>query len=67
MQDEIAMQDEVTINKETAEVAPNRTTYVVTAEAGLFKNGRQYDKGEQIELDPATAERFKTLGEVADV
>lgn len=46
--------------------APKRKTYIVTAENGLFKNGKQYEEGDEIELDPTTAGRFKDIGEVKD-
>lgn len=46
---------------------PDRKTYRVTTETGLFKNGTQYNQGDQIELDELTAANFKELGEVEDV
>lgn len=45
---------------------PERKDYVVTAEPGLFKNGKQYNKGETVSLDEETAARFKENGEVED-
>lgn len=47
-----------------SEPAPERKTYVVTAEDGLFKSGKKYKKGDEIELDELTAKNFKELGEV---
>lgn len=56
-----------------------RKTYVVNEQAareateefagseGIFKNGKVYKPGDEIELDEATAERFKSLGEIKDV
>lgn len=43
---------------------PERKPYTVTSEAGLFKNGKQIEKGETVELDEPTAERFKELGDI---
>lgn len=44
--------------------APERKTYKVTAENGLFKNGQQYNMGDKIELDEKTAQNFMEIGEV---
>lgn len=41
-----------------------RKDYKVTADDGLFKNGRLYEKGETIRLDELTASNFMELGEV---
>lgn len=41
--------------------------YEVTAENGLFKNGKQYAKGDIIELVKETAERFIAVGEVKEL
>lgn len=43
-----------------------KKSYRVIAEAGLFKRGRQWEKGEIIELDEVTANGFKALGEIED-
>lgn len=48
-------------------VATERKHYLVTSEVGVFKNGKQYDKGETVALDEKTAENFKREGAVADI
>lgn len=49
-----------------SDLSQPRFTYVVTAEDGLFKNGKQYKKGQTIELTEATAKNFVDLGEVEE-
>ena len=44
---------------------PERHDYIVTSENGLFKNGQQYNKGDTIQLDDATASNFIAVGDVA--
>lgn len=41
-------------------------TYRVIAEDGLFKRGKLFEQGDEIELEEKTGERFKELGEVED-
>lgn len=41
--------------------------YRVTAEAGLFKRGRLWERGEQIELDPRTAANFLAVDEIEEI
>ena len=41
-------------------------SYVVTAEAGLFKHGRLYKKGSRIDLPRSTGETFAAAGEVKE-
>lgn len=67
MNDEIEIKDEITITQEADTVPETWKKYRVTAEDGIFKRGKLWTKGEEIELDPATADRFKALGEVEDV
>lgn len=51
-----------------ASAAPvERKPYLVTAESGVFKRGKQYDKGEIVQLDEKTAENFKREGDVEDL
>lgn len=45
----------------------SRVKYVVTAEAGIFKNGKLYACGETIELQPKTAANFIAIGELEEV
>lgn len=44
--------------------APERKEYTVVSEAGLFKNGKQYDAGDQVELDEKTAQNFIENGDI---
>lgn len=44
-----------------------RSPHRVLSEAGLFKNGQQYSKGDLVELDAKTAASFIELGEVEEV
>lgn len=43
-----------------------RRPYRVLAESGLFKNGKQYDKGDEVQLDALTAAGFLRNGEIED-
>lgn len=57
----------VTITKGTTDgAAPERKQYVIEAENGLFKNGKQYAKGETIALDEKTAANFLALGDIKE-
>lgn len=58
------MADNLDIKLTPVEEVPARTTYVVTAAEGLFKNGQQYDKGDEVELDEQTADRFLKQEEI---
>lgn len=49
------------------EALVSRVKYVVTAEAGIFKNGKLYARGETIELQPKTAANFIAIGELEEV
>lgn len=62
----VKLGDAVNGNEKLGGVAPTtpRKQYVVTTESGLFKGGKTYEKGAKVELDQATAERFKELGEI---
>jgi len=44
-----------------------RKNYEVISENGLFKNGRQINKGEFIELTEATAKNFIASGDIKEV
>lgn len=46
------------------DVAPERQNYIVTSEVGLFKNGTQYNVGDEINLDVKAAQKFIDNGEV---
>lgn len=53
----------------TDEIVPvvvERFPYRVTAEEGIFKNGKLYEQGDEIMLDRDTASRFVELGEVEE-
>lgn len=45
----------------------NKKIYEVLSESGLLKNGKQINKGEQVELDPKTAANFITAGDIKEV
>lgn len=62
--DKIETQDEMEATLEPAANVPSRHEYRVLSEAGLFKNGKQYDQGDIVELDARTASSFLELGEV---
>lgn len=59
--------EEFTIKRVKNAPAVERKMYRVTAETGIFKNGKAYNQGDEIELDINTAANFKELGEVEDV
>jgi hypothetical protein len=64
---EINLSDEGS-TEDTIPSAPNlRRPYRVLAEAGLFKNGVQYDQGSEIELDPRTGGNFVAAGDVEEI
>lgn len=44
--------------------ASTQKKYTVIAESGLFKRGKQFDKGDSIELDEATAASFLEAGDI---
>lgn len=52
---------------EIAAVHVERFPYRVISEAGIFKNGKQYEKGETVELDRDTGERFVAAGDVEEL
>lgn len=64
IQDELEVSAELASEPTTPEEPKRR--YTVTAEGGIFKNGKHYESGEIILLDAETASRFIKLGEVAD-
>jgi len=67
MQEKAHASDELKIEHTQDQDAPVRKTYRVTSEHGLFKNGKQYDEGQTIELDEKTAANFIANGDVEDV
>lgn len=64
MQDNTSADDEMTADTESVLSVPERNKYTVTSESGLFKNGKQYDQGDIVDLDEKTAENFINAGEV---
>lgn len=40
--------------------------YIVLVENGIFKNGKTYQKGETLDLEEKTGERFAARGEVEE-
>jgi hypothetical protein len=46
---------------------PVMTEFEVTAETGLFKNGKQYSKGEKILLTEKAAANFLAAGEIKTI
>ena len=62
--DNIDAADAGTLEVERDVTQPPRKTYIVTSESGLFKNGKQYEPGDEIELDEKTAANFLALEEV---
>lgn len=49
-----------------AGAAPQLVKVEVTAENGIFKNGKLTKKGQKVELDPNTAARFIEAGEAKE-
>ena len=60
-------QDSVAVTLQEVENQPLRRAYIVTAETGIFKNGKLYEQGEEIMLDDHTATNFGNLNEVEAV
>lgn len=50
----------------TVEGEPARQAYRVTAKAGVFKNGKQYKQGADVQLDSQTAANFLATGDVEE-
>lgn len=48
-------------------ITERRLSYIVTAESGLFKNGKQYDQGETIELAESAGKNFIKSGDVKEI
>lgn len=59
--------DEIDIKLTQEKEIPRRKTYVVASNDGLFKNGKQYAKGDKIKLDEQTANRFLKQEEISNV
>lgn len=57
-------EDGVAISHTEGQDAPERKTYTVISESGLYKNGVQVDKGQSIELDVKTASAFIEAGDI---
>lgn len=64
--DEAKSSDEVKATVAGPTTGVVRKTYVVISEAGLFKNGKQIDKGSTVELDETTAALFLEAGDIED-
>lgn len=63
---EITVNEGITLADSTSGVeAPERMIYRVLVE--LFKNGRLYQPGTTIVLDPVTAARFIDLAEIQEI
>lgn len=60
------MADDITLTLSSG-VPPPRKIYEVTSEAGLFKAGKQHNKGERIELDIKAAANFIAAGDIKEV
>lgn len=57
----------VQIIRKTGGEPPVIKKYTVTVETGIFKNGRLYAKGEQIDMPEETGNGFVALSEVEEV
>ncbi len=44
-----------------------KKAYEITSEAGLFKNGKQYAKGDKVELDEKTANNFISNNDIKEI
>lgn len=63
-QEQIAAKDDVSV-KVTIDTSPAEFYRVkVTAESGIFKQGVQYDKGDEAVLELRAAQKFEKRGEV---
>ena len=60
--DKSQAKDDISITLEDVGEAPKRTEYTVINP--LFKNGKEYKKGNAIELDELTASNFKKTGDI---
>lgn len=67
VQDEAHATDEVDITLERSPFEPERKSYRVVAENGLFKRGQQHDPGQLVELDEKTAAAFLVAGDIEEV
>lgn len=64
--DAMAATDTVQVDVAPGE-ALSRRQYLVTSEAGLFKNGKLYAQGAQIPLDAKTAAAFLAVGDIEEI
>lgn len=63
----LEIQETVATSDETGAVLEQpRFEFRVTSEAGLFKNGKQYNKGDLVLLTEATAKAFMEAGDVEE-
>jgi hypothetical protein len=58
MHTNLKIEDEMKFSDPEAPAVELRKPYKVIAESGLFKNGKQYGKGETIDLTEKTAANF---------
>lgn len=67
MDHKLEFNEEIKSNDKAGSVnapAPEMKEYEVVSEPGLFKNGKQYNKGDKIMLSEKTAANFIAAGEI---
>ena len=62
IKDKVNAKDDISFTLEDVSKQPERKEYEVVNP--LFKNGKEYKKGDTIELDELTASNFKKTGDI---
>lgn len=63
--EEVKVQEQVTVEKEPAQGPASPSVRVkVLAKEGIFKNGKLYATGEELEMHPDTAANFAKINNV---
>lgn len=69
--DQMRIKDKMTISKQEVgdlnEVLSGKKDFKVISEAGLFKNGKQYNQGDLVSLDEKTATNFVASGDIKPI
>ncbi len=65
LNEDVKMADQNSLTDVNVKPTPTKE-YIVTAEAGLFKGGKQYNKGDKINLVEKAAASFLAAGEITE-
>lgn len=65
--DQMSIGDNVNIDIVSNQIIPLKKEYEVVSKAGLFKNGKQYNTGDKVELNEQAAKNFLASGDIKEV